>query len=240
MKKSFSRLALQILALLFLVPLSLFPAKAAVFERLEAGRTDFEAFVMSGEMVGGETLALQRELADLPPNTPVAVILNSPGGRLDEGIKLGEFFYRAKISTFVMGFGGYCYSACSIAFLGGRDRLTGKPARFKMAEGQLGFHQFRTIRRAEDQKKTFKKADMDAQYKHTRVTVFSLMKYLREIHEDMSKLHLMLKAPTQSMQILSNEEAIALGINVMKEDAPDFIAASNIQERVQGLRDQVR
>ena len=183
-------------------------------------------------MVGGETIALQREIAQLPPNTPVAVVLNSPGRELDEGIKLGEFFYRAKIPTFVMGFGGYCLQRLLDCFPRRARPPTGKPARFKMAEGTRASTNFEQIRRAEDQKKTFKKADMEAQYKYTRATVFSLITYLREIHEDMSKLHLMLKAPTQSMQILSNEEAIALGINIMKEDAPDFIAASNIQERV--------
>ncbi len=227
-----SGMALGLLGAFLLPVTSLFSATAATIERLEVGRNDLAVFAMNGRIAGGETITLQREIAQLPPDMPVAIVLNSPGGNLSESIKLGEFFYRAKIPTFVMGFGGYCLSACSVAFLGGRDRATGKPARFKMTEGSLGFHQFHQIRKPEDQKKTFKKADMEAQYKYTRATVFSLITYLKEIHEDISKLHLMLKAPTESMQMISNEEAIALGINIMKEDAPDFIAASNIQERV--------
>jgi hypothetical protein len=207
---------------------------AAVIERLETGRTDLAVFVLNGMIVGGETITLQREIAEMPSNLPVAVVLNSPGGNLQEGIKLGEFFYHAKIPTFVLGFGGYCYSACSVAFLGGRDRITGRPSRFKMTGGSLGFHQFRVVRSAEEQKKTYKKADIDAENKKTRTLTFALISYLRGIHEDMSKLHLMLKAPSEGMNLVSNEEAIALGINIMGENTPDFIVASNIQERVKG------
>jgi hypothetical protein len=222
------------LAALFLLALAPRPAGAATIERLELGRSDLAVFTLNGTITGGETITLQREIAELPSNIPVAVVLNSPGGNLQEGVKLGEFFNRAKISTFVLGFGGYCYSACSVAFLGGRDRVTGKPSRFKMAGGSLGFHQFRTVRSAEDQKKIYKKADIDAENKRTRTIAFALISYLREIHEDMSKLHLMLKAPSQGMNLVSNEEALALGINVMGEDTPNFITSSNIQERVKG------
>jgi hypothetical protein len=210
------------------------PAEAAVIERLETGRSDLAVFVLNGMIVGGETITLQHEIAELASNIPVAIVLNSPGGNLQEGIKLGKFFYQAKIPTFVLGFGGFCYSACSVAFLGGRDRITGKPSRFKMTGGSLGFHQFRAVRSADDQKKTYKKADIDAENKKTRTLTFALITYLKEIREDMSKLHMMLKAPSESMNLVSNEEAIALGINVMGENTADFIAASNIQERVKG------
>lgn len=209
-------------------------ARAAVIERLETGRGDVAVFALNGMIVGGETITLQHEIAEMPSSIPVAVVLNSPGGNLQEGIKLGLFFYHARITTFVLGFGGYCYSACSVAFLGGRDRATGKPSRFKMTGGNLGFHQFRVVRSAEEQKKVYKKADIDAENKKTRAITFSLISYLKEIHEDMTKLHLMLRAPSEGMNLVSNEEAIALGINVMGETSPDFIAAANIQERVKG------
>jgi hypothetical protein len=223
----------KILLGLIAAALSFQPAKAAFIERIDVGRTDAAMFVLNGPIVGGETIALQKEISRLPSSLPVAVVLNSPGGNLAEGVTLGKFFYTAKIPTFVMGFGGICYSACSVAFLGGRDRITGKPSRFKMIGGNLGFHQFHVVRNEESKKKTYKKADADAQIKWARSVTFALISYLISIHEDMSMLHLMLQAPADKINVVSNEQAIALGIHVMGDDANDFIAATAIQERVQ-------
>src|SRR5215470_4817968 len=169
-------MALSIGRILFgtlVMTLCLKPAKAALIERMDIGRSDTALFILYGPIVGGETIALQREISKLPSSLPVAVVLNSPGGSVAEGVTLGRFFYAAKIPTFVMGFGGICYSACSLAFLGGRDRITGKPARFKMAGGSLGFHQFRINRTEEEKKKTYKKADADTQIKHARSVIFA-------------------------------------------------------------------
>jgi hypothetical protein len=223
-------------ALAVLLPLGAWspPANAAQIERMETGRTDLAVFLLNGAIEGGETIALEREIAGIPADMPIAVVLHSPGGVLSEGIKLGEFFYQAKIPTFVHGYGGYCYSSCSLAFLGGRDRITGKPARFKMAGGILGFHQFHTPRSAEDQKRVFKKEDIDAENKRTRNTSLSIMTYMKNIHEDLSKLYLMMKSPAETTNDISNEDAVALGFNVMGDDASEFIQALNIQERVRG------
>jgi hypothetical protein len=218
---------------LMAIALSVHPADAAYIERVDIGRPDVAVYVLNGPIVGGETFALQREISRLPSALPVAVVLNSPGGNLAEGVTLGEFFYAAKIPTFVMGFGGICMSACSLAFLGGRDRVTGKPSRFKMYGGNLGFHQFVITRTEEMKKKVFKKADVDNEIKKARTITFALINYLINIHEDISKLHLMLQSPAQKMTMVSNEQAVALGINVMGDDANDFTAASAIQERVQ-------
>jgi hypothetical protein len=162
----------------------------------------------------------------------VSVILHSPGGSLREGLELGEFFYKARISTFVMGYGGLCASACSLAFLGGRDAKTGKPSRVKMNGGRLGFHQFNVSRSEADKAKVYSKADMEATLKGTRSVTFAIMTYLTRIQEDMAKLHLMLKAPSDDMNFISSAEALALGINVMGEDADEFIQASAIQARI--------
>jgi hypothetical protein len=209
------------------------PAAAATFDRLDIGRPDIAIFVMNGPMVEGDTVRLEREISLLPANLPVAMVLNSPGGKLNEGISLGRFFYSAKIPTFVLGFGGGCHSACSLAFLGGRDRITGRPARFKMASGALGFHQFRPGAPSEEQRtKAYTKTDIDTIARQTRLQTFAIIAYLKAIGEDMSKLHLMLQAPTEKLRFVSNEEALALGIHIMGDDAADFIEASHIVERV--------
>jgi hypothetical protein len=231
---AFPRLALRrTLLALIVFAFAVQQARAGFLERVDIGRPDFAVFVLSGTITGGETIALQREISHLPSSMPVAVVLNSPGGNLREGLLLGLFFYSAKIPTFVMGNGGGCFSACSIAFLGGRDRVTGKLSRFKMASSSLGFHQFRTVRSEEMKTKIYKKADVDEEIKRTRSTTLILIKYLLDIHEDMEKLHLMLSAPAEKMNIITNEQAIALGIHVMEDNANEFIAATTIQERVQ-------
>jgi hypothetical protein len=207
-------------------------SKAATIERLDVGRKDAAIFIIDGNFSGGETIELQRQIAKLPTNMPVSVILNSPGGSLSEGLQLGEFFYKARISTFVLGYGGGCHSACSLAFLGGRDAKTGKPSRVKMDGGQLGFHQFVAVRSDAEKAKTYTKTDMDNEIKRTRTVAFLIIKYLNSINEDMSKLHLMLKAPNSTINIVSTAESLALGINIMREDSDEFIESAGIQARV--------
>ncbi len=208
-------------------------AAAARLERLEAGRADLALFVLNGRIDGGETLALEIEISKLPEGMPVAVILNSPGGHLGEGIKLGEFFYKAKIPTFVMGFGGVCTSACSLAFLGGRDRVSGAPTRIKMTGGQLGFHQFHFGRPEEKKDRVYKKADVDEVIERTRRVAHMIIRYLKSIGEHTAILHLMLKAPSESMNMVTNEEALLLGIHVMGDEAAEFIDSAPLHKRVQ-------
>jgi hypothetical protein len=63
------------------------------------------------------------------------VFVNSPGGDLWTGLQIGRMIRDASLETRVSG---HCHSACSIMFLGGRDRrfATGHPARATM----LGLH----------------------------------------------------------------------------------------------------
>jgi hypothetical protein len=210
------------------------PVGAATIERVPAGRPDVALFVLNGTIEGGETLALQREVAKLPPQLPVSIILNSPGGNLIEGLALGRFLYDAKITTFTMGFGGLCASACSIAFLGGRDRVTGKPARVKMTGGRLGFHQFRTVWERRTTATTFSKKDMDFVIRDTRATALLIIKYLTYINEDMSKLHLMLQAPAKDMNFLDNSDAAKHGIHVMGDTSAEMIEATGLRARITG------
>jgi len=206
---------------------------AATVTAVDSGRPDLAVFVLDGQIVGGETLVLEALVSKLPPSRSAAIILNSPGGSTDEGMKLGRFFYRAEISTFVLGYGGGCYSACAAAFLGGRDR-EGRPSRIKMTGGNLGFHQFKYVRTPEQQSKKYTKADMEQQLFATRAAALGLIQYLSDIGEDMSFLHLMLKAPAAEITLLSNEEAITYGIHVMDERNDQVIDSANIRARIEG------
>jgi hypothetical protein len=207
-------------------------AMAANVTEVNAGRSDLAVFLIEGGIQGGETLALESFVGKLPPNKSIAVILNSPGGNLDEGMKLGRFFHRARISTFVLGYGGGCYSACAIAFLGGRDR-DGRRSRIKMTGGSLGFHQFRRVRDPDKAGQKFTKADIEQEVTLTRRIALSIIEYLADIGEDMSFLHLMLKAPSADVNLLSNEEAVTYGIHVMDQRSDQVIDSANIRVRTE-------
>src|SRR5690242_4801819 len=55
-------------------------ATAANITAVDSGRPDLAVFLLDGQIVGGETLALEALVSKLPPNRPAAIILNSPGG----------------------------------------------------------------------------------------------------------------------------------------------------------------
>ena len=78
------------------------------------------------------------------------VALNSPGGNLSAGLELGQLIREEGLNTSIAKYPfdpnvgqllhidepGYCYSACALAFLGGKKRTLD-------SSSQIGFHQFR-------------------------------------------------------------------------------------------------
>ncbi len=189
-------------------------ASAATVTRIENGRPGTATFLLEGSIVAGDFQRMTKALEKLPIGTNVSVILESPGGLVSEGLQLGTLFHRAKITTVVKGDGAICYSACALAFLGGRDFRTGLPGRIKMSGGKLGFHQFR---RTYDPLKVYTKADYEAEVARPQVTTGLIVTYLKQIGEDLSKLQLMLRAPSESMNVISNEECLKRGFQVLDE-----------------------
>jgi hypothetical protein len=208
------------------------PAQAASVTSVPSGRPDLAVILIDGMFEGGETLEVQGLVGKLPARTTVAVILNSPGGSIGEGFKLGRFFHQARVPTFALGYGGICMSACAIAFLGGRD-AAGRPSRTKMYSSKLGFHQFHFRRDQAEAGKKFSKSDMEREVLNTRALAFEIIKYLSDIGEGMSFLHLMLKAPTAEITLVSNEDAVTYGINVMDESSERVIDSAGIKARVE-------
>lgn len=208
-------------------------ASAATVSEVKSGRPDLTVFLLNGQIVGGETLQLEALLSKMPPNQSAAIILNSPGGSLAEGLKLGRLFYRARIATSVLGHGGGCHSACAIAFLGGRDHER-KPSRIKMTGSNLGFHQFNRVRTAAELAKKYSKVDMQNEMLRTHAVTLSIVEYLSDIGEDMSFLHLMLKAPNERINLISNEDALTYGIHVLDENSDQVIDSTNVRARVEG------
>ena len=145
-----------------------------------------------------------------------------------EGVALGKFFYRAKIITMVAA-GGLCASACSTAFLGGRNGKSAKPMRIKSSTARLGFHQF-TI--AFDPNKTYTRKDRDDVVLGVQDISYALVEYFKSIDEDLTFLPFMLRAPNEQIRLLSNEDAIAAGIHVFNEHTKQLIDPSLIRQRV--------
>ena len=95
---------------------------------------------LDGEIGPDSTFIIDKTLSELtqcinindgiPHRT--AVYLNSDGGRLDDGIKLGLIFRKKGVTTLVID-GQTCASSCAIAFLGGQGRKL-------LASGALVFH----------------------------------------------------------------------------------------------------
>ena len=204
------------------------PAHAATVTRVEIGSQDTTAFLLNGQLVGGELLALQAEVSKLPPNRRVAMILDSPGGLVTEGLKLGQFFYDAKIATFVFAGGYGCHSACALAFLGGRDAASGKALRVMMSGARLGFHQFGA---KFDTTKTYSKKDMAGVVEDTHRVMDSIIGYLHAINEDLDFLPLMLRAPHEAIMLVNDDEALMKGIHVMEQKTQRIIDPGNIIKR---------
>jgi hypothetical protein len=92
----------------------------------------------SGEIVAGDTERLQKALAQVEQNREITVYLDSPGGLVVEGLKLGKLISEIKANTSVSrknALPAECSSACVLTYLGGRYR-------FLLDQSQIGVHQF--------------------------------------------------------------------------------------------------
>ncbi|MEX2033808.1 MAG: hypothetical protein WEA28_01295 [Xanthobacteraceae bacterium] len=190
------------------------PATALEISRHEAkDSAEVNAILLKGKGELGDTFDLQIYIASLPKKPNIVVYLNSPGGNLAEGIRLGGFFYQNKIETVVESKTG-CTSACALAFLGGRDNGSGKPRRTKFSTAGLGFHSFS---REFDKTRSYTADDLKVIVRGTQVQVFAVAEYLRSIGTDLDVVRLMLRAAANQMNYLSNDDAIALNIRVWDE-----------------------
>ena len=203
---------------------------AATVTSVPSARDDLALFFMNGQINGTETLELTRLVSQVPSTKNIALIMNSPGGVMTEGLALGRFLYKSKISTFVLGGGGGCASACSIAFLGGRDRQ-GKPSRTKSVNSELGFHQFYLPLTPETAKQRYTKKQMEERVMRTHSLIIDIIAYLIEIGEDFDKLDLMLSKPGTDLRNVTNQESATYGINVVDETNGAVIEASSVRAR---------
>lgn len=203
------------------------PANALDISRHPSDSPTVNAISLRGTIVPGDPEALAAYIGALPKKERIVVYLESPGGVLQAGLKLGKYFYANGIHTVVASPRG-CHSACSLAFLGGRDARAEAPQRVKYSGAKLGYHSFST----RFEQTTFTAEDMAKVVQQTQDVVFEITQYLKDIDTDLEVLRYMLAAAADEMRLLSNDEAARLGILIFDEKSNKVLAKP---ARVAGL-----
>ncbi len=130
------------------------------------------------------------------------VYLNSPGGSLLAGMELGRLFRKYGFNTSVgkllpdgehSNQGAYCYSSCTLAFLGGHFRYVSESTQF-------GVHRFYSENPSED-------AEAMAQ-----IASAAIISYLSEMGVTAGFFVEMTKAGSDSLRMLSLDQLLELGI----------------------------
>lgn len=204
------------------------PASAIEISKHASDSAEVNAIQLKGKIDDGDTFDLQVYISNLPKKPIVIVYMNSPGGNLREGMRLGRFFFNNKIETSVETKTA-CASACALAFLGGRDGATGKPHRTKASNSGLGFHSFS---REFDKDKRYDADDLKTVVQQTQSQVYLVADYLKEIGADMDILRLMLRAQANQMNFISNDEALALNIRVWDEKRNRLVDPEQVMDRL--------
>ncbi|MBN9512517.1 MAG: hypothetical protein J0H97_03895 [Alphaproteobacteria bacterium] len=90
-----------------------------------------------------DTLKTLEQLGDDHDGELATIELDSRGGALEEGLRMGRLFRRFGVTTIVRR-NARCLSACALAFLGGATVAAARivPSRRLEIGGQLGFHAF--------------------------------------------------------------------------------------------------
>lgn len=96
-------------------------------------RADGRSVLLSGGINDGSAEQLDRALQLAPAVT--TVVFNSAGGWIREGQMLATVIRKRGLNTYVEG---YCASACTIAFLAGKERAAAPSAK-------IGFHASRSV-----------------------------------------------------------------------------------------------
>ena len=124
------------------------------------------------------------------------LLLESPGGSLDDGIELGKAVRLKRLRTLTRE---TCASACALIFLGGTDRLLVGP------KARIGFHQAARTHERED--KTCEATRQDRSFRAMR----SYLGWVDPAHAD-RMMDTIMRTPCTSIAFIAGEEALDLGV----------------------------
>jgi hypothetical protein len=207
------------------------PATALDISTHGSDNAHTNAVLLKGTIVEGDAYEVKRYIAKLPKKANVVVYLDSPGGNLREGLKLGSYFYEFKVETVVAN-KAICTSACALAFLGGRD-AKGEAARTKYTTGRVGYHAFS---REFNENVSYSANDLKTVLLRTQFEVFNIAQYLRSIETDLDVLRIMLSAPPQGMAFISDDTAIEIGVRVFDAKLNKPVDPAPVLERLAKAR----
>ena len=183
-------------------------AEAAIVIPVNIGQPDTAALLLTGQIMQGDLGRLQAAVSKVPTGKKIVLLLESPGGSVDEGLAIGRFVYASKITTIAIE-GPGCASACSFIFLAGRDS-SGKAMRIMMSGARVGMHHVRVTPNA--QVSGAEAAEMQTV---AQLGIAKLEAFFRELSIPGEFLSMTLAAPANSMNWLREFDALRLGIFVM-------------------------
>src|SRR4029453_10003342 len=168
-----------------------------VVPRSESGVfRDTALLYLDGRIDAGAPERLTKALDTI--NGRIAIWLNSPGGNLFAGMQLGRVIRKHGASTHIIDsrtlLPGECYSACSLAFLGGVYRFNDNGARY-------GVH-----------RASFQDGPTTGDRDLAPELSASIKSYIREMGVDVRLFDLWVKAAPDEMYVLSERQAKDLGV----------------------------
>ena len=166
--------------------------------------------VLEGPIELGDSLKVERALREAG-NDGADVYIVSPGGNLTEGMKIGRAIRKAgansRLGTLradsgrsfggkpgVKRIAGGCYSACTLAFLGGVYRFGDK-------ESQYGVHRFSSSKGAAS-------SDLDV----GQIVSANIAAYIREMDVDPTLFSLMVEQGSSGIRLLTPTELAELNV----------------------------
>lgn len=186
------------------------------------GNCDGCEWIVADGVITSDTPATFRQLADGLGSTRYFVALNSPGGSLIAGLRLGEQIRKRGFDTsigrtvmdpegkFATLNTGVCYSACALAFLGGRERsVRSGPAGSPIGDS-FGVHQFyRDEALSDPQRKAFDAIDISID----QVLSGMVLDYIARMGVD-PRLQAIAAgvSPWEPIRVLSRQELIDLNV----------------------------
>jgi hypothetical protein len=196
--------------------------------KVNIGLPNTVVLLITGGFNGNEILRVKSAIAELPPTTRVIAALESPGGRVDQGQALGTFFYEARIPTLLLA-NSLCASACTDAFFGGRDPVTNKPLRIMASGSKLGFHNIKFEIKEGD----YTKKNVEDVSRVTQQATYEQIKFMKSVEAPMEALLLQVGTKAESMNFITEGEALKYGINILNVETGKLVSPANLDSRTQ-------
>jgi len=201
-------------------------AEVSVVE-IDIGLPHTAVFMVRGGFDGKEILKFKAAISAVPPQKRIVVLLDSPGGLVQQGLQLGEYFYQARIPTMILK-NDSCASACTFAFLGGHDPISGRPMRVLADGGRLGFHNTSIVN---FKKNKFTAAELQDLSIEIQQGIFTEIQFYKLVEVHLSVIFPMLATKAESIHWLDEADALQLGISILGVDGK-LISPDNLRARI--------